>query len=262
MVRTKEPKAKPTKKQNPKHAGIIWWKFVFLSNSTSNPRHNITRTSLVARTVENHLQCRRPGFNPWVRKIPWRKEWLPTPVFLPGESHGQRSREGCGLWGWMYDISFSALPPAVRVTNTRLSCWTCFLTAPMPALLLAICSLPQPDLPSKTWVRQRDCPGHTLQCLLIMVNIQSPNPYHGPPDIPCPMLTHPWGNRPPFADKGLRLLEQVNPAPTPYTLRASALAASSAWKVLSHIFARFSTTASRVLLKYHLLRDAFTNHLI
>ena len=32
------------------------------------------------------LQYRRPGFNPWVRNIPWRREWLPTPVFLPGES--------------------------------------------------------------------------------------------------------------------------------------------------------------------------------
>ena len=41
-----------------------------------------------------HLRCRRPGFDPWVRKIPWRREWLPTPVFLPGESHGQRSVEG------------------------------------------------------------------------------------------------------------------------------------------------------------------------
>ena len=30
-----------------------------------------------------------PGFDPWVRKIPWRREWLPTPVFLPGELHGQ-----------------------------------------------------------------------------------------------------------------------------------------------------------------------------
>ena len=29
------------------------------------------------------LQCWRPGFNPWVGKIPWRKEWVPTPVFLP-----------------------------------------------------------------------------------------------------------------------------------------------------------------------------------
>ena len=34
------------------------------------------------------LQCRRPGFNPWVRKIPWRRKWQPTPVFLPGEFHG------------------------------------------------------------------------------------------------------------------------------------------------------------------------------
>jgi len=34
-------------------------------------------------------------FNPWARKIPWRREWQPTPVFLPGESHGQRSLVGC-----------------------------------------------------------------------------------------------------------------------------------------------------------------------
>ena len=32
------------------------------------------------------LQCRRPGFHPWVGKIPWRRAWQPTPVFLPGES--------------------------------------------------------------------------------------------------------------------------------------------------------------------------------
>ena len=37
---------------------------------------------------------RRPGFDPWVGKIPWRRKWQPTPVFLPGESHGQRSLEG------------------------------------------------------------------------------------------------------------------------------------------------------------------------
>ena len=33
----------------------------------------------------------RPRFNPWVRKIPWRRKWHSTPVFLPGELHGQRS---------------------------------------------------------------------------------------------------------------------------------------------------------------------------
>ena len=39
------------------------------------------------------------GFEPWVRKIPWRREWLPTPVFLPGKSHGQRSLVGYSPWG-------------------------------------------------------------------------------------------------------------------------------------------------------------------
>ena len=38
-----------------------------------------------------HLPMRRPGFDLWVRKIPWRKKWQPTPVFLPRESHGQKS---------------------------------------------------------------------------------------------------------------------------------------------------------------------------
>ena len=37
------------------------------------------------------LKCRRPGFNPWVRKTPWRRAWPPTPAFLPGDSHGQRN---------------------------------------------------------------------------------------------------------------------------------------------------------------------------
>ena len=38
-------------------------------------------------------------FNPWVRKIPWREARQPTPVFLPGESHGQRSLAGYSPWG-------------------------------------------------------------------------------------------------------------------------------------------------------------------
>ena len=40
------------------------------------------------------LQSRRPGFNPWIRKILWRREWLPTQVFLPGEFHEQRNLVG------------------------------------------------------------------------------------------------------------------------------------------------------------------------
>ena len=45
------------------------------------------------------LQCRRPGFNHWIGNIPWRREWLPTPVFLPGEFHGQRSLAGYSPMG-------------------------------------------------------------------------------------------------------------------------------------------------------------------
>ena len=45
------------------------------------------------------LQCGRPRFDPWVRKIPWRRKWQSTPVLLPGESHGQRSLVGYSPWG-------------------------------------------------------------------------------------------------------------------------------------------------------------------
>ena len=41
----------------------------------------------------------RPGFNPWVGKIPWRRKWQSTPVLLPGKSHGQRSLVGYSPWG-------------------------------------------------------------------------------------------------------------------------------------------------------------------
>ena len=44
------------------------------------------------------LQCRSPGFNPWVGKIPWRRKWQPIPVFLPGKSQGQRSLAPYSPW--------------------------------------------------------------------------------------------------------------------------------------------------------------------
>jgi len=40
---------------------------------------------------ESTYQCRRCGFNPWTRKIPWRRKWQPASIFLPGKSHGQRN---------------------------------------------------------------------------------------------------------------------------------------------------------------------------
>ena len=55
--------------------------------------------SLVAQMVKVCLQCGSPRFDPWVEKIPWRREWLPTPLFLPGEFHGQRNLVGYSTWG-------------------------------------------------------------------------------------------------------------------------------------------------------------------
>ena len=40
----------------------------------------------------------RPWFNPWVGKMPWRRTWQPTPIFLPRKSHGQRSLMGYSPW--------------------------------------------------------------------------------------------------------------------------------------------------------------------
>ena len=65
------------KNSPPQYPGLPWW----------------------LRWSRIHLQLRRPGFDPWVGKIPWRRAWQPTPVFLPGEFHGQRSLAGYSSWG-------------------------------------------------------------------------------------------------------------------------------------------------------------------
>ena len=60
--------------------------------------------SLIAPMVKKKksaCQSRRLGFDLWVRKIPWRRKWQPTLVFLPGKSHGQRSLVGYSPWGHM-----------------------------------------------------------------------------------------------------------------------------------------------------------------
>ena len=54
--------------------------------------------SLVAQMVKNLPTMQENSFDPWVGKIPWRREWLPTLVFLPEEFHGQRSLEGYSPW--------------------------------------------------------------------------------------------------------------------------------------------------------------------
>ena len=59
---------------------------------------NIT-ASLVAQMVKCLSTIGRPVSHPWVRMIPWRRKWQPTPVLLPGKSHGLRSFVGYSPWG-------------------------------------------------------------------------------------------------------------------------------------------------------------------
>ena len=60
------------------------------------PRHRLP-TWLSGK--EPTCQYRRQGFDPWVGKIPWRRKWQPSPVFLPGKYHGRRSLMGYSPWG-------------------------------------------------------------------------------------------------------------------------------------------------------------------
>ena len=70
---------------------------------------------------ESASQCRRYGFDPWVRKIPWRREWQPTPVFLPGELHGQRSLAGYSPWGRKESDTTESVALSLSLTGARVS---------------------------------------------------------------------------------------------------------------------------------------------
>ena len=49
--------------------------------------------------VKNLPAKQEAWFDPWIRKITWRRKWQPPPVFLPGKSHGQSSLVGYSPWG-------------------------------------------------------------------------------------------------------------------------------------------------------------------
>ena len=77
---------------------------------------------------ESAYQCRRGGFYPWVRKIPWRRAWQPSPLFLPGESHGQRALVGYKRVGHdsatkqqeqKFKTVGSGIPASAHLLNTR-----------------------------------------------------------------------------------------------------------------------------------------------
>ena len=118
------------------------------------------RASLVAQTVKHLsicLHCRWPRFDPWVRKIPWRRKWQSTPVFLPGKFHGWRCLVGYSPWGckelghdWATSLSFT---------------WHC-TTAQLAVVWLHTLELPFPTVwthypPESCWNRPLQPPTHS-----------------------------------------------------------------------------------------------------
>ena len=109
-----------------------------------------------------YRRCRRLGFDPWVRKIAWRRKWQPTPVFLPGESHGQ------GAW-WttvhgvaknQTQLSMHAHTHLVGPSSQGdleesdtmghiLSTWCGNITMRLPGHHLCLCNLCQPHVLSE-----------------------------------------------------------------------------------------------------------------
>ena len=108
---------------------------------------------------ESNCRCKRRGFNPWVRKIPWRIQWQPTPVFLPRESHGQRSLASYSPWCRKrigYDLATEPQQQPV-VRTWYFHCWGLGSvpgqgTAKSHHLLLSPLRGPQLDLPIRSYL--------------------------------------------------------------------------------------------------------------
>ena len=118
--------------------------YVHLLSDAIQPSHPLSSPPSPAFNLSQHQvfssesvlcirwQCRRPGFNPPVRKIPCRRERQTTPVFLPGEFHGQRSPVGYSPWGcgesdttkWL-TLSFSSMSsPSTQCNSPSEQCWS------------------------------------------------------------------------------------------------------------------------------------------
>ena len=132
----------------------------------------------MAQTVKK--EPRRPGFNPWIGKIFWRGEWLPTPLFLPGESHGQRSLAGCSTWccrvghGWVTN-TYLPIPTLVRsLFFLNNGCW--ILSNDISAsieMIISVSSFDDVVYITLIWLGIINCPwdprvNPTRSCFLIL----------------------------------------------------------------------------------------------
>ena len=90
---------------------------------------------------ESARRCKRCKFNPCVGKIPWRRKWHSTPVFLPGKFHGKRSLEGNSPWSpKVLDMTeWLNIPPASTHTHHQKDCGSWLLDRSKKALQAFLC---------------------------------------------------------------------------------------------------------------------------
>ena len=84
------------------HTSILAWKIPWMEEPGGLQSIGSQKVRHDSAASLSLCQCRRYKkhmFSAWVGKILWRKAWQPTPVFLPGESHGQRNPDGYSPWG-------------------------------------------------------------------------------------------------------------------------------------------------------------------
>ena len=92
--------------ENPRD-GRAWWAAIYEVAQSQTRLKWLSSSS----SKEFACQCRRCEFDHWVQKIPQRRKWQPTTVFLPGKSHGQRSLVGYSPWGCKTRLSNWTTPP-------------------------------------------------------------------------------------------------------------------------------------------------------
>ena len=156
----------PLVKGTATHSNILPWRmpwttvaksWTWLSDFEKN--NCITKMSFPGGArVKEHKRCRRYRFSLWGGQIPQRKEWLPTPVFSPGESHGQRSLMGYSPWGriewtWLKGLSTHAGQKGTLGENTssrKADRRTCYFRQWFPRRVLS-----GRGISAKTWVKGR-----------------------------------------------------------------------------------------------------------
>ena len=78
--------------------------------------HSIYWASQVMLVVKS-LSAKRLGFNSCIRKIPWSRKWFPTPIFLPGKSHGRRNLVTYSPWGCKESDKTERLSTITHITT-------------------------------------------------------------------------------------------------------------------------------------------------